>query len=98
MSRSRRRLMKATAPAQPVNSSLNPAEAQIAPYPHIDKYPTVVGSSLTLTYLSAVYRIAQTGYRREYVDCLDELLERDAHTYSCFATRIMAIAAARIEI
>lgn len=90
--------MKATAPAQPVNSSLNPAEAQIAPYPHIDKYPTVVGSSLTLTYLSAVYRIAQTGYRREYVDCLDELLERDAHAYSCFATRIMAIAAARIEI
>ena len=76
----------------------NPAEAALAPWPSIDKYPTVLGSNLTLTYLSAVFRLAQTGYRREYVDCLDELLERDAGTYCCYSTRILAIAAARIEI
>lgn len=73
-----------------------PHEAQIAPWPSIDKYPTVVGSSLTLTYISAVFRMATTGYRREYVDCLDELLERDSHAYCCYSTRILTVAGSRI--
>jgi phage gp29-like protein len=73
-----------------------PQSATIAPWPTIDRYPTVLGSSLTLTYLSAVYRMATTGYRREYVDVLDELLERDPHAYACYSTRILTVAGSRV--
>lgn len=73
-----------------------PNEATVAPWPSIDKYPTVLGSNLTLTYLAAVYRMATNGYRREYVDCLDELLERDSHAYCCYSTRILTVAGSRI--
>lgn len=78
--------------AEPVQ----PHEAQIAPWPTIDRYPTVIGSNLTMTYLAAVYRMCTTGYRREYVDCLDELLERDPHAYCCYSTRILSVAGSRI--
>jgi len=80
------------AAAEPVQ----PHTAPIAPWPTIDRYPTVLGSHLTLTYLAAVYRMATTGYRREYVDCLDELLERDPHAYCCYSTRILSVAGSRI--
>jgi hypothetical protein len=75
---------------------LPPEQAPQTPWPQIDKYPTVIGSNLTLTYLAAVFRLCQTGYRREYVDCLDELLERDPHAYCCYSTRILSVASARI--
>lgn len=88
MSKSRRNSPTAAAP---------PEQAANAPWPQIDKYPTVLGSNLTLTYLAAVFRMSQTGYRREYVDCLDELLERDAHAYCCYSTRILTVAASRIS-
>jgi len=87
MSKTRRGL--AAAPVQP-------NEAQVAPWPTIDRYPTVLGSTLTLTYLAAVYRMSTNGYRREYVDCLDELLERDSHAYCCYSTRILTVAGSRI--
>lgn len=80
------------AAAEPAASN----EAQLAPWPSIDKYPTIIGSHLTLSYLAAVYRMGLTGYRREYVDVLDELLERDAHAYCCYSTRILTVAGSRI--
>lgn len=72
--------------------------ATIAPWPLIDKYPTIVGSGLSLAYLSAVYRLALTGYRREYVDALAELLERDPHLYAVLMQRTLTACGARIVL
>lgn len=72
--------------------------AKNAPWPLIDKYPTIVGSALSLSYLSAVYRQALTGYRREYVDALSELLERDPHLYAVLMQRVLTACGARIVI
>lgn len=69
-----------------------------APDPLIDKYPTIVGSALSLTYLSAMYRQALTGYRRGYVDALSELLERDPHLYAVIQQRVLTAAGARVTI
>lgn len=74
------------------------SRATHAPWPQADKYPTVVGSNLTLQYLSACFRMSQTGYRREYVDVLDELMERDAHAYACVSQRVFAVAGARFNV
>lgn len=85
-------------PPKPIdggNQKPEPGEAPIAPWPSLDKYPIVLGSNLTLAYLSSVYRLSQTGYRREYVDALDELLERDPHCYAVLAQRIFAVAGGR---
>lgn len=68
----------------------------LAPWPLIDRYPTIVGSSLSLAYLSSVYRLALTGYRREYVDALSELLERDPHLYAVLMQRVLTASGARI--
>lgn len=72
--------------------------AKVAPWPLIDKYPTIVGSALSLAYLSACYRLALTGYRREYVDALSELIERDPHLYAVLMQRVLTACGARILI
>lgn len=66
-------------------------QAPIAPFPAIDRYPTVLGSNVSLAYISSVFRLATTGYRREYCDLLDELLERDPHMYAVVAQRVHAV-------
>jgi phage gp29-like protein len=71
--------------------------AVLAPWPLIDKYPTIVGSNLSLTYLSSVYRLALTGYRREYVDALNEILERDPTAFALINQRVLTVAGCRIE-
>lgn len=73
-------------------------EGTLAPWPTVDKYPTIIGSSLTLSYLSSVYRSAQTGYRREYVDVLDELLERDPHAFAVVSQRIIGVSSGRLTM
>jgi len=70
--------------------------AAVAPWPLIDKYPTIVGSGLSLAYLSATYRLALTGYRREYVDALSELIERDPHLYAVLMQRVLTACGARL--
>lgn len=72
--------------------------SKVAPWPLIDRYPTIIGSALSLTYLSSVYRQALTGYRREYVDALSELLERDPHLYAVLMQRVLTACGARIVI
>src|SRR5512135_438292 len=72
-----------------------PGDAPLAPFPNFDRYPVVIGSNLTLQYISSVFRLATTGYRREYVDVLDELLERDPATYAVYAQRVFGVAGAR---
>jgi phage gp29-like protein len=75
-----------------------PDKAPTAPWPAVDRYPTILGSSVTLQYVSSVFRLSLTGYRTEYVDCLAELLERDPHAYAAVSQLIMAVASARIMI
>jgi phage gp29-like protein len=75
----------------------SPGPGQLAPWPNIDRYPTVIGSNLTLTYLSSVFRLSQTGYRQQYVDVLDELLERDGHAFAVLSQRILGVAGARMS-
>lgn len=72
-------------------------DAPIAPWPSIDRYPTVIGSNLSIAYISTVFRQAQTGYRQQYVDVLDELLEREPHGFAVLSQRILAVAGGRIE-
>lgn len=72
--------------------------AKVAPWPLIDKYPIIVGSALSLAYLSATYRLALTGYRREYVDALSELLERDPHLYAVLMQRVLTACGARMVL
>jgi phage gp29-like protein len=43
-------------------------------------------------------RLCTTGYRREYVDLLDELLEREPHGYAVLSKRVLVVAGARLEI
>ena len=75
-----------------------PSAAPIAPWPVVDRCPTVLGSNLTLQTISATMRTATTGYRLPWVDLLDELLERDTHAQSVLTQRILTVAGARLEI
>jgi phage gp29-like protein len=70
----------------------------IAPWPSADKYPTIIGSQLSLQYISNVFRTCQTGYRREYVDVLDELIERDPNAYAVMSQRILAVAGGKMSM
>ncbi len=84
-------------PPPDVVSQGDPGKA-LAPRPLIDKYPIIIGAGLTFAYLSAVQRIALTGYRMQYVDLLREILERDPHLYAVAWKPILAIANGRLEI
>ena len=70
----------------------------LAPWPVIDRWPTLIGSALSLQYLASVYRFAQNGYRQQFVDALDELLERDPHTQAVLGQRVLTAAAGRVEL
>jgi hypothetical protein len=70
----------------------------VAPWPLIDRWPILLGSNLSLQYLASVYRVCQNGYRQQYVDALDELLERDPHTQSVLEQRTLAVAGGRVEL
>jgi phage gp29-like protein len=69
-----------------------------APWPLIDRYPTVLGSQITLTTVASVMRLATTGYRQQWVDLQDELIERDGHAFSCVTQRIATVSGARLVI
>lgn len=77
-----------------------PAEqdAVTAPWPITDKFPTVLGSNVSLQTVASIFRLTQIGYRQNYVDLLDELLEREPHAYACMAQRVLNVVSGRIEI
>lgn len=75
-----------------------PQAAKLAPWPHIDRYPTVLGSNLSLSNITNAFRVAQTGYRQLYVDVLNELLEREPHGFAVLSQRILTVAGGRVEI
>lgn len=70
----------------------------LAPWPLIDRYPIIIGQGLSLGYIGQIFRLCLTGFRREYVDLLDELLEKEPHGYAVLAKRIETIACAKMEI
>lgn len=74
------------------------AERPLAPWPTIDRWPVIIGSSLTIKYIASVMRLAQQGYRQQYCDVLAELLDRDPATFSVLAGRVLAAATGRIEL
>ncbi|WP_394849687.1 DUF935 domain-containing protein [Pendulispora brunnea] len=75
-----------------------PEEAPVAPWPLVDRFPAILGSSISLQTISSLFRLSQTGHRQEYVDLLDELLEREPHGYSIVAQRVLNVAGGRLEI
>jgi phage gp29-like protein len=84
--------------AHVANENAGALRRTIAPWPTVDRWPILLGSHLSLQYLASVYRIAQYGYRQQYVDALDELLERDPHTQQAFAQRTLAVAGGKVEL
>lgn len=70
----------------------------LAPWGQVEKFPTVLGSQITLATIASYLRLATTGYRREFVDLLDELLERDPSTYAALAQRVLTVAGARLDL
>lgn len=73
-------------------------EGVVAPWPFIDKHPTVIGPGLSLTYISSIFRLSLTGYRMQYVDLLDELLEKEPHGYSVLMKRILGVAVGKLTL
>lgn len=70
----------------------------LAPSPLVDRYPIVVGQSLTASYLASVFRLCTTGYRQQFVDLCNELLEQDPHLFSVVSKRILSSSVGRVEI
>jgi 8-oxo-dGTP diphosphatase len=70
----------------------------VAPWPLIDRYPFIIGVSLTANYLAACMRLAITGYRQQLVDVLGELLDLDGHMFAVVEKRVLSTANGRLEI
>lgn len=73
-------------------------ERHLAPPAVIDKYPVVIGANITGAYLSSVYRICSSGWRFQYVDLLDELLEHDPDARCVVRARILGVASGRYDV
>jgi len=76
----------------------NTIPGTMAPWPNVDRYPTILGSSLTFPYIGAVKRQARFGYRLQWVDLLDELVTRDLSAIGNLTGRILASAGGRIQV
>lgn len=70
----------------------------LAPWPQIDRYPTILGSELSLLHISAAQRSALVGYRAAACDIYDELLEKSPHAFSKLSDRILAVAGGQINV
>jgi hypothetical protein len=70
----------------------------MAPWPNIDRYPTIIGANLTFPYISACQRQALYGYRLQWVDLLRELIRRDPSAYGNITARVLASAGGRIQV
>jgi len=73
-------------------------QAQFAEQPIIDRYPTIIGQSLSGQYVSTAFRLANSGWRYQLVDLLSELLENDPDTRAVARARILGIACGRYTV
>lgn len=76
----------------------NDGTTTLAPWPQIDRFPFLIGTKMSMDYLGSTYRLCQTGYRQQYVDALDELIEKDPHAYCCIIQRILAVAGGKMTV
>lgn len=94
---SRRKPRNQPAGLAPV-ANVNGGEGVLAPWPLIDRYPTILGSRISIAYISAVFRMCLAGYRQQYVDLLDELLVGEPHGYAVLQHRFNTTAGGRLEV
>lgn len=64
----------------------------------VDRFPTVIGQGLSLQYVSSVLRLCLTGYRQQFVDLADELLEKDPHCYSVVTKRVFTVGQGKVDV
>ncbi len=76
----------------------NDASRPLAPWPATDRYMIQLGTLLSMNYLIAAQRLAQSGYRQNWVDALNELLSKDAHAYCVLWQRISAVAGGKVAV
>lgn len=102
MAKKRRRMMRsavvmadreANRPTSDPNQS-----AAVAPWPQIDRFPILIGTNITFSYIASVMRLALTGYRLQLVDLLGELLDAEPHGFSEIFKRVVHIACGRLTI
>lgn len=70
----------------------------LAPWPHIDRFPLIIGSNLTFEHISSAMREALSGYRDRFADVLAELLDQEPHGFSQLFKRVVSVAAGHFEI
>lgn len=75
-----------------------PQNDRVAPFPQADKFPIVIGQGLTLSYLSSAFRLCNSGYRLQFVDVLNELMEKDPHAYSVVSKRVLTVGSGRLDV
>jgi hypothetical protein len=82
----------------PLQPTAPPSTQYIARPPIIDRYPIVIGQQLSGQQLSQIYRLCTTGWRYQFVDVMNELMEHDAHARGVFRQRILNVAGGRTEV
>lgn len=88
-----------TPPAGPVTvANTNNGPAVIAPWPLIDRYPTILGDRISIGYIGAVIRQCMSGYRQQWVDLLEELLVGEPHGYAVLEHRFNTVSGGRLDI
>ena len=90
-----------TTPKSPVVLPSMPVERPqdiIARPPIIDRFPIVIGQNLTGQYVSSAMRLCNSGWRYQYVDLLNELLEVDPDARGPVRARILGVACGRHEV
>lgn len=70
----------------------------LAPPPNVDRFPFVLGKNLTLERISSIMRLCTSGYRQQYCDLVNELLERDPHAYGVCYKVVSSVANADYRI
>lgn len=77
---------------------INDGPGVVAPWPLIDRYPTILNDRASLAYIRAIFRSCLAGYRQQYVDLLDELLVGEPHGYGVLSHRVNTVAGGRLEV
>lgn len=75
-----------------------PIQALVAPPPQVERYPIVIGSSLSTQYITSTYRLATQGWRWQFVDVINELFEHDPHARGVTRQRLLPLAGARVVV
>jgi phage gp29-like protein len=72
-------------------SYISTSDAQIVAPVVADRYPIHLGSNGTVAAITSILRLAETGYRLQFCDVLNELIEGDPHATSVINIRCQAV-------